>query len=69
MEGQYAPFNDGYGIVGYGYECPKCKHETQFTTCDDGCEECGFNEPYKDPDEWYNEEMAKPKEQRAWNVL
>jgi len=69
MEGQYIPFNDGFGIVGYGYECPKCKHESMFTTCDDGCEECGFKEPYKDPDDWYDEEMKKPQSERVWNVL
>ena len=68
MKGQYIPFNDGFGIVGYGYKCPKCKHETKFTDCEEGCEDCGFNEPYEDPDDWYEEEMNKLKEQRAWNI-
>ncbi len=33
MKGKYIPFNDGFGIVGYGYLCPKCEHETKFTDC------------------------------------
>jgi hypothetical protein len=51
MEGKYIPFNDGFGIVGYHYECPKCEHVSQFTDCEQGCEKCGFKEPYEDPDE------------------
>jgi len=69
MKGQYSPFNDGFGIVGYGYVCPKCKHETLFTDCEQDCKNCGFSEKYEDPDDWYEGEMAKPVEQRAWNVL
>ena len=64
MEGKYIPFNDGYGIVGFEYECPKCKHITLFVTCDVGCEECGFTEPYVDPDDWY-EEQLKPQIQKV----
>ncbi len=52
MKGRYIPFNDGYGIVGYSYECPECGKVSQFTDCDDGCEHCGFTEDYVDPEEW-----------------
>lgn len=55
MKGQYIPFNDGYGIVGYHYKCPKCDNVTKFTDCEDGCKKCGYSEPYKDPDDWYEE--------------
>ena len=55
MKGLYIPFNDGYGIVGYHYKCPECKHETRFTDCEGGCDECGFTEKYVDPDDWYKE--------------
>lgn len=68
MLGSYLPFNDGFGIVGYGYECPKCGYTTQFTNCEEGCEKCNFSEPFVDPDDWYDDEMAKPKEQRQWNI-
>ncbi len=59
MKGKYIPFNDGYGIVGYGYLCPECNHETKFTDCQEGCKECKFYEPYVDPDEWYEKEFEK----------
>lgn len=60
MEGEYIPFNDGYGIVGFGYECPKCGHVTWFVTCEIGCEECGFTEPfYVDPDDWFDDFLKK----------
>jgi hypothetical protein len=68
MEGQYIPFDDEYGIVGYGYKCPKCNRVSQFTDCEEGCSTCGFSEPYVDQDDWYEEEMGKPVEERAWNV-
>ena len=68
MQGQYIPFNDGWGIVGYGYKCPACSHETLFTTSDSGCEVCGFSEEYVDPGEWYAEQMKLPVSERAWNV-
>ena len=55
MKGEYLSFNDGYGIVGHHYKCPKCDHVTQFQDCEQGCEECGFSESYEDPDEWNNE--------------
>ncbi len=61
MKGTYIPFNDGYGIIGYSYICPECKHETRFTDCDEGCEKCGFHEPYVDSDEWYAKEMNLKK--------
>ena len=36
--------NDGYGIVGVGFECPYCKQENNFV-CDyfeeKTCENCG----------------------------
>jgi uncharacterized protein (DUF983 family) len=57
MKGQYRPFNDGYGIVGYSYLCPQCGHETMFTNSKNGCEKCGFSEEYVDPDEWYEEHL------------
>ena len=59
MKGRYVPFNDGYGIVGFGYVCPECNHESEFTTCEEGCEECEFSEPYVDPDDWYVDQMDK----------
>ena len=54
MKGVYIPFNDGWGIVGYGYECPECEHLTQFTSCEEGCEKCGYSEEYVDPNEWHD---------------
>lgn len=67
MIGKYVPFNDGYGIVGYGYECPRCDFVTQFTTSEEGCSECGFSEEYKDPDDWYDEEIeAKLNPKWKW---
>lgn len=51
MLGKYIPFSDDCGIVGYHYECPKCEHITEFTDCEEGCENCKFSEPYTDPDE------------------
>ncbi len=69
MEGYYIPINDGSGTVGYIYVCPKCKHKTHFTNCEDGCEKCKHSEPYVCGDDWYDEEIKKPKEMRAWNVL
>ena len=66
MKGQYRPFNDGHGIVGYSYICPSCGHETMFANSEDGCEKCSFSEEYVDPDEWYEEQMRLPPEDRAW---
>ena len=66
MEGRYIPFNDGFGIVGYSYECPKCKHITEFTDCEDGCSNCGFTETYKDPDDWYLESLSQSKLDETW---
>ena len=57
MEGQYEPFCDDCGIVGYSYVCPKCNHTTYFTDCEEGCSECGFSEPYEDPDDWYENKI------------
>lgn len=53
MEGKYIPFNDGFGIVGYNYQCPKCSYISTLTVCDDGCDKCGFLEPFEDPDDWF----------------
>ena len=62
MIGRYIPFNDGCGIVGYGYLCPECEWHTLFTACDVGCEKCGYFEPYVDPDEWYDELFSRKDE-------
>ena len=51
MEGKYIPVNDGFGIIGYHYECPKCGHISNFTDCEQGCEKCNFSEEYVDPDD------------------
>jgi len=56
MRGKYIPFSDDCGIVGYHYECPECEHVTLFTLSDEGCEDCGYNEGFVDPDEWYEKE-------------
>jgi uncharacterized protein (DUF983 family) len=61
MKGKYIPFNDGFGIVGYGYECPECEHHSLFTDCEEGCKKCGFKEPYKDPDDWFDEFLKEVK--------
>lgn len=54
MKGKYIPFNDGFGIVGWHYKCPKCSHITTFIVdCSEGCEKCGFEEPAVDPNDWY----------------
>lgn len=67
MDGKYIPIGDDYGIIGFEYECPKCKHVTSFTDCETGCEKCKFSEPYTDPDNWYEAELKKPVNERAWN--
>ena len=59
MKGNYIPFNDGYGIVGYHYECPECGSVSSFQDCEEGCISCGFNEPYVDPDDWHDEWLLK----------
>ena len=59
MKGEYIPFNDGFGIVGFGYKCPKCGEVTQFTNCDDGCANCGYFEKYEDPDDWYDNFLGR----------
>ena len=58
MKGKYVPYNDGWGIVGYHYICPKCKHTTRFTNCETGCESCSFSEGYIDPDDWFGYERG-----------
>jgi hypothetical protein len=68
MEGIYLPLMYDFGIEGYTYKCPKCSHVNEFADCDEGCGKCGFSEPYVDPDDWYENEMSKPKEKRAWNI-
>lgn len=59
MQGKYIPYSDGFGIIGFSYECPKCSHITDFHDCEQGCEECKHSEPYTDPDHWYEEELKK----------
>lgn len=59
MKGEYLPFNDGWGIVGFSYICPECEYVSQFTDCEEGCQECGFNEPYVDPDDWYEGQLKQ----------
>ena len=59
MKGKYIPINDGYGIIGFMYNCPMCNHTTPFTDCEEGCEKCDFSEPYVDPDDWYVEQLNK----------
>ena len=56
MQGEYLPINGGYGIIGYDFLCPKCNHTNRFAT-NESCEECDFDQEYKDPDEWYDEIM------------
>ena len=67
MKGYYLPFCDEVGMVGYNYICPECDNENILTNCDEGCENCNFSETYTDADQWYEEEMKKPKKERAWN--
>jgi hypothetical protein len=67
MKGIYIPFNEDYGIVGFHFKCPKCNHTNEFST-NEGCDKCDFKQEYKDADDWYEQEMNKPKTQRAWNV-
>jgi hypothetical protein len=50
MIGQYIPFNDGYGIVGYKYLCPRCNYLSNFTHTG-YCPKCKFHEITPDPDE------------------
>jgi hypothetical protein len=67
IEGDYIPFHDGYGIVGYIYVCPKCNTHNPFQNCDEGCKKCGFKEPYVDADDWYEYNMGLPDDEKAWN--
>lgn len=51
MKGDYIPIDDDYGTIGYYYQCPECGKRTPFVGCDEGCQYCGFSEPYVDPDD------------------
>lgn len=62
---RWVPFNDGYGIVGYGWDC-ECGVEHRFVSPGETMP-CGFVVPNIDPDEWHAQEMAKPEAERAWN--
>jgi hypothetical protein len=62
----YEPFNDGYGIVGYFWNCD-CGRVMKFVSGGEVCE-CGFVIPEEpDPDDWYEEQLKKPIEERDWN--
>lgn len=60
----FTPFNDGYGIVGYYYDCLVCGHHGMF---EDQCKNCGNSFTDIDQDEWYSAELEKPLSERAWN--
>ena len=49
---KWAAINDGYGIVGYGWECPSCGHYEMFGVyCEDTveCEKC--HKSFSNPDQ------------------
>lgn len=55
--------NDGYGIIGTGYECEHCDKVNSFITLDDDytheCEHCGKVNKFSDDDiRIYKEEMG-----------
>lgn len=68
MKGIHLPISDDYGIIGFSYKCPECNHENNFQDSDLGCQKCGFEEKYVDPEYWYDLEIKKPVNHRAWNV-
>lgn len=65
--GYYVPFDDDYGVVGYFWHC-KCGDVIQFAVQGDECI-CGLTTPDDiNPDDWYEAELEKPKEERGWNL-
>lgn len=44
MDRKWYYLNDGYGIVGWGFECVNCGTENTFCSIDDEiiCEQCGY---------------------------
>lgn len=62
---RYRPVNDSHGIIGYDYYC-SCGEVIRFASPGDMCK-CGFTLPDEDPDDWYEEQMSKPIDQRDWN--
>ena len=58
----FTPFSDGEGVVGYYFHCG-CGHTQLFTQ---DCDRCGF-EIDVDADDWYDAEILKPINLRAWN--
>lgn len=66
--GYYVPFDDGFGVVGYFWRC-ECGGVIPFADQGDECK-CGRATPDDiDPDDWYDAELMKPKEERAWSLL
>jgi len=66
MKGTYIPINDGTGIIGFSFKCPQCNHLNLFSS-NESCDACDLEQSYEDPDEWYDMEMLKRTEDRAWN--
>ena len=62
----FSPFCDDVGCVGYYYKCLKCGHEGKFS---DSCDKCSNEWPDIDQDDWYDREMKKPVNRRAWNLI
>ena len=66
MKLNYYPVNDGYGIEGFNWRCD-CGKVLWFPSPGDICSNCDFQLPDIDPDDWYDQQMSKPKEERDWN--
>ena len=68
MKLNYYPVNDGYGIIGYHWEC-NCGNTIQFASPGSECPRCYFVIPEDslDPDDWYDEQMKKPVRERDWS--
>ena len=61
MKTNFYTINDGYGIIGIGYECPKCGRAEQFVEVDEiedgGCDQCGYKETFTDEQKDYIDNM------------
>jgi hypothetical protein len=63
---KWIPINDGFGIIGYSWECD-CGETLNFASCGDTCDNCGFQIPDVDPDKWHDNQMKLPIMDRDWN--
>ena len=64
---RFVPISDNYAIIGWHWYC-ECGRVIEFAGAGEECK-CGFVVPDTDPDDWYDEQISKPKHERDWNRL